>query len=88
MDKGTDLVSFALNFVVSTHSSRASTHNDAVIQKYTIIFKISQLAIDFDIFEFSRDFRTYPVKKSKQMLLPIQPYFNVCQKKKIGFVML
>ena len=32
------------------------------------------------------DFWTYPVKKSKEMLLPIQPYFDVCQNRKIGFV--
>ena len=36
----------------------------------------------FDLFEFFPGVR----KKSKQMLLPIRPYFDVCQK--TGFVML
>ena len=38
------------------------------------------------LFIFS-DFWTYPVTKSKRMLLPIRPYINVCQKGKTGFVM-
>ena len=31
------------------------------------------------------DIWTYPVEKSKQILLPIRPYFNVCQKRQNRF---
>ena len=46
----------------------------------TIILRIDKVASVFEFSEFFRafckfDFRTYPVKKSKQMLLPIRPLF-------------